>query len=114
MFPGINMPKGCLQGGILIKEIHMKQVSIVISLKPIGRQILIKGNSGPNSGTKMYHKGAEGHSQGNLVTQKRMNIRDTQRVLHSSDADNARKHVQQIKYDSPHSGNSKSISNAWF
>ena len=36
-----------------------------------------------------------------------MNIRNSQRMLHSSDTDDVRKHAQNVNYDSPLSGGGK-------
>lgn len=81
----------------------------------LGRRIVAKGSSG-GSGSKVYHQGKQksstvigfdGQGSGDFKHQKKMNIRNSQRILNSSDADEARKHFQNVNYDSPHSGSGK-------
>ena len=81
----------------------------------VGRRVAAKNSSG-GSGSKIYHQGKllslinigfEGQGSGDFKHQKKMNIRNSQRALNSSDADEARKHFHNVNYDSPHSGSGK-------
>ena len=65
----------------------------------LGPQIMINYPNKGSSGSKIYQKSCD-NNLGHFMNQKKMNVKESQRMMQSSDTDEIRKLTSQINHNS--------------